>query len=238
MRRGLHLSPLISVLLFFSTFSHGQAWSGILAPARAVDWTNAGVPGGVPSGSWANCVTTACNTALSTPTAANINAACASAPARSVVQIPATTITLNASIHCNTSNVVLRGAGTTQTTINLNGNNVLMGNGSGAQGSTPTGLGSTSLSTLTLGSTVLTVGSVSGMSAGQIIEIDELNDSYVNASGNEGNENAVRCSSPLNFFGCSTRSQGEWAQIVSVNSGANQITIAAPGLSKKYSIRV
>ncbi len=180
-------------------------------------------------------MTTACNTALSTPTAANINAACASAPARSVVQIPATTITLNASIHCNTSNVVLRGAGTTQTTINLNGNNVLMGNGSGAQGSTPTGLGSTSLSTLTLGSTVLTVGSVSGMSAGQIIEIDELNDSYVNASGNEGNENAVRCSSPLNFFGCSTRSQGEWAQIVSVNSGANQITIAAPGLSKKYS---
>jgi hypothetical protein len=36
--------PLIAILLLFPTLSHGQAWSNILAPARAIDWTKAGLP--------------------------------------------------------------------------------------------------------------------------------------------------------------------------------------------------
>jgi hypothetical protein len=45
MRRAWsHLSPLISILLLFSPLSHGQAWSNVLAPARATDWTKAGLP--------------------------------------------------------------------------------------------------------------------------------------------------------------------------------------------------
>ena len=229
-----HLLPLISILLLFSALSHGQAWSGILAPARAIDWTYAGIPGGIPSGSWPNCVTAACNTAFSTPTAANINSACAAAPNNTVVRIPAGSINLSASIHCNRSNVALRGAGPTQTTVTLNGGNILMGNGSGGQGSAPGGLGSTGLSTLRLGSTVLTVGSTSGMSAGQIVAIYEANPSYVNANGYSGNENATWCpSASLNFFGCSTRAMAEMVKIVSVDSGT-QITIAPPGLSKTY----
>jgi hypothetical protein len=235
MRRFSHLFALFSLLLLCSRPSFGQAWSGILAPSRAIDWSNTGIPGGIPDGGWSNCATTACNTAYSNPTAANINSACASAPSDTVVRIPAGTYTLSASIACNTNHVVLRGAGPTQTTVVLNGHNILMGNGSGNQGTPPGGLGTTSLSTLTAGSTVLTVGSTSGLSAGQVVEIDELNDTYVNPTGNAGNENATRCSSPLNFFGCSTRSQMEWVRIASVNSGSNQITIAAPGLSKTYS---
>ncbi len=55
MRRAQSLLfPLISILLLliFSTLSYGQAWSGILPPARATDWGQAGIPGGIPSGSW------------------------------------------------------------------------------------------------------------------------------------------------------------------------------------------
>jgi hypothetical protein len=58
MRRAC-LSPLISMLLLFSTLSFGQAWSGILSSARAADWTQAGLPGdAIPSGSWAQCGST------------------------------------------------------------------------------------------------------------------------------------------------------------------------------------
>src|ERR1700733_14265953 len=45
MRRDCsHLFPLISILFLFSPLSYGQAWSGVLAPSRAIDWSHAGLP--------------------------------------------------------------------------------------------------------------------------------------------------------------------------------------------------
>jgi len=229
MRYCSHRLPLISILLLFSTLSFGQAWSGILAPGRAIDWSYTGIPGGVPSGSWP------CSTTLGTVTTTTINSALGSAPNNTAVCIPAGSYTLSGSVYANRSNVVLRGAGPTQTTITLNGSNILMGNGTGGQGSAPGGLGSTTLSTLTQGSKVLTVGSTTGMSAGQIVAIYEANPSYIFPTGNEGNENATWCPSPsLSFFGCSTRSMAEMVQISSINSSTS-ITIAPPGLSINYS---
>jgi len=32
-----------------------QAWSGIISPSRAINWSNAGVIGGIPDASWAQC---------------------------------------------------------------------------------------------------------------------------------------------------------------------------------------
>lgn len=58
-------------------------WSGVLDPARAMDWNTAGVVGGIPDGSWAQCVNAACTTVTSaggSSTAAQINAAWAGAP--------------------------------------------------------------------------------------------------------------------------------------------------------------
>src|SRR5271169_6537322 len=49
-RHCAHLFPLISILLLFSTLSHGQAWSGILASSRAINWGNAGLPATLPDG--------------------------------------------------------------------------------------------------------------------------------------------------------------------------------------------
>ena len=45
-----HLFPLISILLLFSALSYGQAWSGILASSRAINWGNAGLPATLPDG--------------------------------------------------------------------------------------------------------------------------------------------------------------------------------------------
>src|ERR1700733_8139664 len=100
MRRDFsHLFPLISMFFLFSTFSYGQAWSGILAPSRAVDWSKAGLPATLPDGEttpnpWTpptrtQCSTSQCNTvSAGSVTAATINAAVSSAPAGTYVLIP------------------------------------------------------------------------------------------------------------------------------------------------------
>jgi hypothetical protein len=242
---GIHLLPamrsaLVSMLLLSSACLYGQSWSGILPSARATDWTNAGVPGGIPSAGWANCVTTACNTAFATPTAVNINTACASAPNNSVVRIPAGSYTFTATVHCNRGNVVLRGAGTQQTFITQNaGANILMGGpGTGGQGSYPTGIGVTNWTAgFAQGSTVLTVVSTTGMSAGQTVILTQQNASYVFPDGVEGlctsgNSCGVNPGS-LSFTGAESHAQIQEVSIVSVDS-QTQLTIAAPGAAFTY----
>ncbi len=64
--------PLISILLLFSVLSSGQAWSGIFAPSRGIDWGHAGLPSTLPDGEttanpWTpptrtQCMTSQCNT--------------------------------------------------------------------------------------------------------------------------------------------------------------------------------
>ena len=117
----------LAVLVLLSpTCLPAQAWSGIVSPSRAIDWSNAGVPGGVPSGSWATCTTSAC-TLLNTPsnvTAANINAAIASAPANSVVILPAGTFTMSTGlVWQHVSYVAVRGQGANQTILVFTGYN-------------------------------------------------------------------------------------------------------------------
>ena len=107
-----------------------KAWFGTVSRSfTSYHRENAGVPGGIPSGSWANCTTAACNTVNGgTVTASSINATVASATANSVIRIPAGTFTLSGSAFTNgVSNIVLRGAGPTNTKIILNGNNILLG---------------------------------------------------------------------------------------------------------------
>jgi len=117
----------------------------------------------------------------------------------------------------------------------MGSNSILMGIGTNGQGSPPSGQGSTSLSTLTKGSTVLTVGSTASLTAGQVVAVDQLNDtSIVNVNGFSGGENAGRCGGPSYGFSCNTRAQLEMVQIQSVDS-STQITIKAPGLSRNLS---
>lgn len=150
MRRGeSHLFPLISVLLTFSAFSYGQAWSGVLASSRAIDWTHAGLPstitygtgGSACNGTTANCVETTANPwtpptrvqAGSTVSCANtsadagtINAAIAAAKPGSYVLIGPGTCDITSNITFangsnNYSGVSLRGSGPQSTTLNFSG---------------------------------------------------------------------------------------------------------------------
>lgn len=238
------------LLLFSGVQANAQAWSGILAPTRAIDWTNAGIPGGIPDAAWANCVTTQCNTVNSgTVTPATLNAACTSAPDQTVIRIPAGSFNINAAQFCNRSNVVFRGAGPTQTFFtSVSGTNWFLGqNGSGNQGSVyPAGVFTATNWTggLTQGSTVLTLASTTGISVGQNIVLDQHNAAWVNVDGVEngvgGNcypgNTCGRSESPLGFGGnTDVRAQEEIVHVVSVNSGANQITISAPGVSFDHS---
>src|SRR6266478_884617 len=79
MLRGRQFPFFISLLLLMiPTAVKGQAWSGILDPTRAIDWSTAGIPGGIPSritacatlnaptyGNGSTDATTAINSALS-----------------------------------------------------------------------------------------------------------------------------------------------------------------------------
>jgi hypothetical protein len=235
MRRDCsHLLPLISILLLFSALSYGQAWSGILSPARAVDWTQAGLPGGIPSR------TTICANVLVSDNTAAIQSKINACPANQVVKFPTGTWNLSGNIYAN-KGIVLRGNGPTNTLINLSGGDIFFSvAGSGGLGNYPPNLGSTHWTGgLTQGSTVLSLASTAGVVAGQRIVLDQHNASYVFTFAVEGEctsgNSCGRNDSPLQFYGADSRAQEEIVEIQSVDS-PTQITIKAPGVSHDYTI--
>lgn len=122
--RKIALGALLLLLLALSAVPvYAQLWSGVISTGRAVDWSGAGVVGGIPSAGWAKCVTTACNTVSGgTVTSATIAAAIASAPANTYVSVPAGSFTLSAGIDwAQHSNVVVRGQGANLTLFTVTG---------------------------------------------------------------------------------------------------------------------
>jgi hypothetical protein len=197
MRRACtHLFPLISILLLFSSSSYGQAWSGVLAPSRAIDWSHAGLPASLPDGEttsnpWTpptrtQCVTSACQTVTkngASSTVAQINAAIASAPAGTYVLLPAGSYTINAIlVMYGVNNVTLRGSGPMQTILSLSsGVDIEMGASWGAEGS---GL-LTSGSNYAAGSTSIKIGSLTGTApvAGRIAWLSQCDTGTTRSGG-------------------------------------------------------
>jgi|HubBroStandDraft_2_1064218.scaffolds.fasta_scaffold00118_7 hypothetical protein len=106
---------LFVVALCFCGYSQAQLWSGVITPARGTDWTGAGIPGGIPSGSWTQCGSTIA--AYSGPANA-INAAISNCGTNQYVLLGPGTFTLNSSITFGGKNfVVLRGSGANSTFI-------------------------------------------------------------------------------------------------------------------------
>src|SRR2546427_7693878 len=91
-----------------------EPWSGILDPSRAVDWSHAGIPGGIPNR------TTICTSLDPGSTAAQIEAAIAACPADQVVFLTPGTFTLSAGLNMK-SDVTLRGAGANRTKLVFTG---------------------------------------------------------------------------------------------------------------------
>lgn len=224
--RYAHLLSLLSLFLLAATPSFGQSWSGILAPARAKDWSLAGIPGGIP-----NRTTVCANVTAGTSTSA-IQTAINNCPAGQVVSFGAGTFNVTG-LYVN-KGITLRGQGPNSTTLVLSGKNIFLGPyGTSWLGSTPSSHTVTSWTGgLQRGSTVLTVGSTSGLSAGQTIIMDELNPPWVFVTGQSGTDGSAgrgSCSGgEYNcYYGSTARAAPQMTKIVSVNS-ATQITVRDP----------
>lgn len=103
-----------------------QLWSSVLASSRAIDWTQSGVTGGIPSASWTQCGATM----ASTSTAAQINTRISGCAAGTFVQLAAGVFALTDAIVINNkSNVGVRGMGADQTFLVLTNGTTTCGGG-------------------------------------------------------------------------------------------------------------
>ena len=123
---------LFAVLLCSGRYMHSQQlWSGIIAPSRAVDWTRAGVVGGIPSASWRQCGSTI-SAGSSAETINRTIAACKpTSPYRTggrYVLLAGGTFNLSTGIVLK-SGVALRGMGADQTFLVFSRNNGCQGPG-------------------------------------------------------------------------------------------------------------
>src|SRR5215469_4748913 len=186
-KKLLALAGFILVILFTTAVpAVSQAWSGILDPSPATDWTHAGIPGGIPNRTMV-CQTVVPSGKADATDSDNIeNALTACAGRDQVVQLLAGRYTLAAGVLFNqVSHVVLRGAGPDKTKLVFTGlarcrAAVCVSGGDGWAGKYP---GATTwVGGYAQGSTTLTVGSTKGMSTtpgatGNIIYLDQREDS-------------------------------------------------------------
>lgn len=108
---------LLAILLM-PTVASAQAWTGIIDPVRAMNWSIVGVQGGIPT------TRTRCGSVIAayTGTAATINTAIDNCGANQYVELGAGTFTLSTGIELDKDNVTLKGQGANSTFLALNGN--------------------------------------------------------------------------------------------------------------------
>lgn len=101
---------LVTLALALPVLVQAQQWSGIIEPSRAVDWSNAGVRGGIPNR------TRVCATLSPGATTSQINSAIASCPSGQAVFLnPGTYKGLSGLMFNGKSGVTLQGAGADKT---------------------------------------------------------------------------------------------------------------------------
>jgi len=212
----------------FASNSRAANWSGLLDSSRAIDWSNSGIPGGIPHR------TTICSTISastygdgSSDATSGIQSALNSCPSGQVVFLSSGNFrisTLNIP-----SNVTLRGAGPDKTILQLYGSGSAISLGTGmlsCYSDAPKAVSITGGTTA--GSTSIIVSSASGISVGSYLYITELNNpNYVSQVGHEGN-----CSWCDECWS-GGRARGQIAEVTSVSG--NTIGIS-PGLYSAYTL--
>lgn len=172
-------SFLLSCLVVLALSNDSLAQQGIIAASRSIDWSSAGVTGGIPNR------TTACATFSPGATAAQINTAIASCPSGQVVLLTAGTYNLTTGIIFNNKkNVTLRGAGANATFLIFTGDQGCSGiaaticlfNGNANYNDQP---GNTANWTAgyAQGATQLTFSSTTNLQVGTLVILDQLADS-------------------------------------------------------------
>lgn len=249
-----HRFPLLLILCtFFSGYLHGQAWSGILSPGRAIDWSQAG--SAHINDVRTQCVTTQCATVSGgTVTAASINAALASAPANTYVLIPAGTYAMSSGLTFNgRSNISLRGAGSNSTFLvfasssnsgSCNGHDVCAMssdlNYTQSPSNTATLSGTNGVSgSYTKGATSIILSSKTNLAVGNPIILDQLDDQsdtgglYIGCEINQGD------SSPACYFNNDGPSGYQRGSTTSTIRGQQQIvTVTSISGTGPYNIGI
>ncbi len=237
---------LFTVMLLCSAgYLHGQAWSGILKPTYgtgacsfrqvtspgecAIDWSTAGVSGGIPSGTWTQSGSTILASTYgngSTDATSGIQTALNACGTNHYVLLGAGTFLINGNLSIP-SNCVLRGAGSNQTILNTMGTSGAVFN-MGTTG--PVASGSTNITSgATAGSTSIVVASATGISTGTYLMITELNDPvYVTITTPNGT--CTWCDASM-WSG--TRVRGQIVEVEGVNG--TTITIS-PALYTDYGV--
>jgi hypothetical protein len=174
---------LVVFLSVFSRTSLGQAWTGVLSPSRAIDWSSAGA-GTAPTRSACstqpNLQTGSGNASANTTTLSNAIAACSGYQ----VNIPAGTYYL-AGLAIQTNNVTVAGAGADQTILIFTQNNgcggffgnVCIWNGDGNYSAGPTNTANWT-SGYASGTTTITLDNYANLKVGMLLGLDQLNDTY------------------------------------------------------------
>lgn len=213
----------------------GQAWSGVLDTSRAIDWTNAGVVGGIPSGSWTQCGTTIAAGA----SAATIQAAINACGTNQYVSLGAGTFNLSTFLNMK-SNMVLRGQGAGSTRLVFGsgaiGGGCFLGgaaicftlDGSTYNNSSNSAPGQSNAANWTAGysqgTTSITLASVgsTGIHNGDYIYLDQANDTTIGA-------NLFNCD--LTTPACSIEGGSPGRTISGVNHSQLQVVKVVSGCS-------
>jgi hypothetical protein len=178
MKQRLRLLFCFFILTTVPAAVHAQAWSGIISSSRAIDWTGAGIPRGLPDGSWTQCGSTI---SAYSGSPSKINNQLSGCGANQYVLLGPGTFTLNAAIMfpANTSgHVALRGSGAQATFLNFTGFTICANGTTGliciqsSDGTYPGEAGPPSVSWTggyAKGTTQLTLSSASGIVANQTL---------------------------------------------------------------------
>jgi hypothetical protein len=250
LRTRLSLSVLILLSLlgiFLCSAAQGQLWSSVIAPPRAIDWTQAGAvpgsPGSLPDASWAQCGSTL---AAGSYSGASITSTLASCPANTYYLLGSGTFNISGSIKMPSSgHVALRGSGTVATKLSFSGSlsgcngteSAICMSGDGSYPGGPTTAYSWTAG-FAQGTTQITLSSVSGIALNKTMLVLNQCDTGFSGSGctsgaSIDNGNYFICSAlynPANGQGCGANGPdtGAWrandfeqeiVQVTAINAG-------------------
>jgi hypothetical protein len=223
------LTEPVVLLLLLAVSAYAAPWSGIIDPSRAIDWSQTGIPGGIPNR------TTVCATLNPGVTAAQINSAILACPSGQVVKLNAGTYNLASGIDfANKSNVTLRGAGPDQTFLIFSDGtgcfglwaDVCLENGTNSWGGAPSHSANWTAG-YAKGTTQVTLSDTSGLQPGSLLMLDQLNDSETDTGGIWVCEKQGICADEGGQAGRVGRAQTQVVRVTAVSGNNVMIT---PGL--------
>lgn len=230
----------LPLFLQASPIAASGATSGILNPSRVIDWTQAGIPTGIPTR------TTVCASLTSGATSAQINAAITACPANQVVSLGAGTYTIAGGItNGGHGSFTLRGAGPLLTRLNFTSGNgctgpggdiCMISNPASYNGTGNVQPGGTNAANWTAGYAVGTTAITLDKSppVGQTIILDQASDTTdtggilicnLGICNGEGNVSA-----PGRTVGGNVRSQQQIVKVVSVTGSGPYQVVISPGI--------